>query len=115
MAKDPLKHLINKRQLYFVHRAKSPFKNSIFGTGLELLTNQVPIVVYCHSYKELKMANFVLCTVHAKMPCKLRISHHVLFMQLWCEISSILPTPHEIFSFVFFDVNSFLILVFSQS
>ena len=57
-------------RLYFVHRSKSPFKNPIFGTGLELLTNQVPIVVYCHSYKELKMANFALCTVHAKMPCK---------------------------------------------
>ena len=26
-----------------------------------------------------------------------------------------MPTPHEIFSFVFFDVNSFLILVISQS
>ena len=52
-------------RLYFVHRAKSPFKNPIFGTGSELLTNQVPIVVYCHSYKELKMANFALCTVHA--------------------------------------------------
>ncbi|CBI40824.3 unnamed protein product, partial [Vitis vinifera] len=99
----------------FFHRAKSPFKNPICRTGLELLTNQVPIVVYCHSYKELKMANFALCTVHAKMPCKLRISHLVLFMRLWCEISSILPTPHEIFSFVFFDVNSFLILVISQS
>ena len=23
-----------------------------------------------HSYRELKMANFALCTVHAKMPCK---------------------------------------------
>ena len=45
-------------RLYFVHRVKSPFKNPIFETGLELLTNQVPIVVYCHSYKELKMANF---------------------------------------------------------
>ena len=33
----------------------------------------------------------------------------------WCEISSVLPTPYEIFSFVFFDVNSFLILVISQS
>ena len=57
-------------RLYFVHRAKSPFKNPIFGTSLELLINQVPIVVYCHLYKELKMANFALCTVHAKMPCK---------------------------------------------
>ena len=33
----------------------------------------------------------------------------------WCEISSILPTPLYIFSFVFFDVNSFLIPVISQS
>ena len=48
-------------------------------------------------------------------PMQVRISHHVLFMQLWCEISSILPTPHEIFSFVFFYVNSFLILVISHS
>ena len=46
---------------------------------------------------------------------QVRISHLVLFMRLWCEISSVLPTPHEIFSFVFFDVNSFLILVISQS
>ena len=38
------------------------------------------------------------------------------FMRLWCEISSVLPTPHEIFSFVFFfNVNSFLILVISHS
>ena len=36
-------------------------------------------------------------------------------MRLWCEISSVLTTPHEIFSFVFFDVNSFLIPVISQS
>ena len=57
-------------RLYFVHCAKSPFKNPIFGTGLELLTNQVRTVVYCHSSKELKMTNFALCTVHAKMPCK---------------------------------------------
>ncbi|KAL6315547.1 hypothetical protein AAG906_000850 [Vitis piasezkii] len=64
-------------RLYFVHRAKSPFKNPIFGTGLELLTNQVPIVVYCHSYKELKMANFALCTVHAKMPCNQTTSKDV--------------------------------------
>ena len=48
-------------------------------------------------------------------PMQVRISHLVLFMRLWCEISSVLPTPHEIFSFVFFDVNSFLILVISQS
>ena len=33
---------------------------------------------------------------------QVQISHHVLFMRFWCEISSILPTPHEIFSFVFF-------------
>ena len=36
-------------------------------------------------------------------------------MRLWCEISSVFPTPHEIFSFVFFDVHSFLISVISQS
>ena len=48
-------------------------------------------------------------------PMQVRISHLVLFMRLWCEISFVLPTPHEIFSFVFFDVNSFLILVISQS
>ena len=36
-------------------------------------------------------------------------------MRLLCEISSVLPTPHEIFSSVFFDVNFFLILVISQS
>ena len=66
-------------RLYFFHRAESPFKNPIFGTGLELLTNQVPIVVYCHSYKELKMVNFALCTVHAKMPCKCE------FRTLYCS------------------------------
>ena len=44
---------------------------------------------------------------------QVRISHQP--MCLWCEISSVLPTPHEIFSFVFFDVNSFLIPVISQS
>ena len=110
-------------RLYFVHHAKSPFKNPIFGTGLELLTNQVSIVVYFHSYKELKMANFALCTVDAKMPCKCEFRTNsckcefrtLLFMRLWCEISSVLLTPHEIFSFVFFDVNSFLILIISQS
>ena len=48
----------------------------------------------CHA-----SANFAPCIVHATL----------------VEISSVLPTPHEIFSFVFFDVNSFLILVFSQS
>ena len=47
-------------------------------------------------------------------PMQVRISHHQP-MRLWCEISSVLPTPYEIFSFVFFDVNSFLILVISQS
>ena len=52
-------------RLYFVHRSKSPFKNPIFGTGLELLTNQVPIVVYCHSFKELKSANFALAQASA--------------------------------------------------
>ena len=46
-------------------------------------------------------------------PMQVRISHQP--MRLWCEISSVLPNPHEIFSFVFFDVNSFLILVISQS
>ena len=46
-------------------------------------------------------------------PMQVQISHQP--MRLWCEISSVLPTPHEIFSFVFFDVNSFLILVVSQS
>ena len=44
---------------------------------------------------------------------QVRISHQP--MRLWCEISSVLPTPHEIFSFVFFDANSLLILVTSQS
>ena len=44
---------------------------------------------------------------------QVRILHQP--MRLWCEISSVLPTPHEIFSFVFFDVNSFLIPVISQS
>ena len=48
-------------------------------------------------------------------PMRVRISHLVLFMRLWCEISSVVTTPHEIFSFVFFDVNSFLIPVISQS
>ena len=47
-------------------------------------------------------------------PMQVRISHHQP-MRLWCEISSVLPTPYEIFSFVFFDVNSFLIPVTSQS
>ena len=75
-------------RLYFVHRAKSPFKNPIFGTGLELLTNQVPIVVYCHSYKELKMANFALCIVHASAnfaPC---IVHATLVRNLLCSTDS---------------------------
>ena len=44
---------------------------------------------------------------------QVRISHQP--MRLWCEISSVLPTPHEIFSFVFFEENSFLIPVISQS
>ena len=79
-------------RLYFVHRAKLPFKNPIFGTGLELLTNQVPIVVYCNSYKELKMTNFALCTVHAKMPCKCEfapcIVHATLVRNLLCSDDS---------------------------
>ena len=52
-------------------------------------------------------ANFAQPTKH------LRISHQP--MCLWCEISSVLPTPHQIFSFVFFDVNSFLIPLINQS
>ena len=52
--------------------------------------------------------------------CEIRTTHFLVRnshqpMRLWCEISSVLPTPQEIFSFVFFDVNSFLILVTSQS
>ena len=46
-------------------------------------------------------------------PMQVRISHQP--MRLWSEISSVLPTPHGIFSFVFFYVNSFLILVISHS
>ena len=95
-------------RLYFVHRAKSPFKNPIFGTGLELLTNQVPIVVYCHSYKA---QNGKFCTLYCScenamqvrishQPMQVRISHQP--KRLWCEMSSVLPTPHEIFSFIFF-------------
>ena len=59
-------------------------------------------------------ANFAPAHASANF-AQVRISHLVLFMRLWCEISSVLSTPHEIFSFVFFDVNSFLILVISQS
>ena len=33
----------------------------------------------------------------AQQPKQERISHQP--MRLWCEISSVLPTPHEIFSF----------------
>ena len=36
-------------------------------------------------------------------PMQVRISHQP--MRLWCEISSVLPTPHEIFSFVFFTLS----------
>ena len=89
-------------RLYFVHCAKSPFKNPIFITGLKLLTNQVPIVEYCHSYKELKSANFAPAQASANFAptMQVRISHQP--MRLWCEIFSVLSTPHEIFSFVFF-------------
>ena len=38
-------------------------------------------------------ANFAQPTMHVQ------ISHQP--MRLWCEISSVLPTPHEIFSYVF--------------
>ena len=48
----------------------------------------------CHA-----SANFAPCIVHA-----------TLVRNLLCS-----ATPHEIFSFLFFDVNSFLILVISQS
>ena len=74
----------------FCSSCKSPFKNPIFGTGLELLTNQVPIVVYCHSSKELKIPNFVLCTIHAKMPCKceFRTIHATLVQNLLCSADS---------------------------
>ena len=78
------------------------------------------------------MTNFALCTVQRKChasanfapahasanfapahasanfaPC---IVHATLVRNLLCS-----ATPHEIFSFLFFDVNSFLILVTSQS
>ena len=36
-------------------------------------------------------------------PMQVRISHQP--MRLWCEISSVLATPHEIFSFVFFTLS----------
>ena len=102
-------------RLYFVHRAKSPFKNPIFETVLELLTNQVPIVVYCHSYKELKMTNFALCTVHAKMPCKCEF--HTMYCL--CDFGAKSPLFCRLhmrsFLLYFFDVNSFLILVISKS
>ena len=48
----------------------------------------------------------------------LKFAQHLEFRtaaHAWCEISSVLPTPHEIFSYVFFDVNSFLMPVISQS
>ena len=47
-------------RLYFVHYVKSLFKKPIFGTGSKLLTNQVPIVVYCRVRMELKTGDF--CT-----------------------------------------------------
>ena len=82
-------------RLYFVHRAKSSFKNPIFGTGSELLTNQVPIVVYCHLYKELKSANFApahasanFAPAHASAnfaPC---IVHATLVRNLLCSANS---------------------------
>ena len=37
------------------------------------------------------------CTNFAQQPMHVRILHQP--MRLWCEISSVLPTPHEIFSF----------------
>ena len=44
---------------------------------------------------------------------QVRILHQP--MRLWCKISFVLQTPHEIFSFVFFYENSFLIPIISQS
>ena len=54
------------------------------------------------------------CTNYTQPTKHVRISHQP--MRLWCEISYVLPTPHQTFSFVFFfNVNSFLIPVISQS
>ena len=62
-------------------------------------------------FRTLRNWNFKVRNSH--QPMQVRISHQP--MRLWYEISSVLPTPHEIFSSVFFDVNSFLIPVISQS
>ena len=69
----------------------------------------------CENAMQVRISHQPMQVRISHQPMQVRISHHVLFMQLWCEISSVLPTPHEIFSFVFFDVNSFFILVISQS
>ena len=65
---------------------------------------------------------FSLCEIRTTPSACVKFAQHLQLvrnshqpMWLWCEISSILPTPHEIFSYVFFDVNSFLIPVISQS
>ena len=62
-------------------------------------------------------SNFAQQPKHVRIPHQqpmhVRISHQP--MRLWCKISSVLQTPHQIFSFVFFYVNSFLILVISHS
>ena len=44
-----------------------------------------------------------------------RISFKIRTAHAWCEFSSFLPTPLKIFSYVFVDVISFLILVTNQS
>ena len=88
-------------RLYFIHRAKSPFKNPIFRISLELLTNQVPLVVYCHAYKELKMANFAPahasanfapCIVHATLVrnllCSADFTWDLYFCVFWCKFLS---------------------------
>ena len=63
-----------------------------------------------------------LCEIRTTPSACAKFAQHLLLVRnshqpmcLWCEISSVLPTPHEIFSFIFFDVNSFLIPIISQS
>ena len=70
------------------------------------------------------MANFALCIVHAKMPCKCEFRTSPCkceFCTMYCSCDFGAKSPlfcrlhMRSFLLYFFDVNSFLILVFSQS
>ena len=55
---------------------------------------------------------FSLCKACAKLA---QHSHNIRTAHAWCEFSFIPPTPCGIFSYVLFDVISFIILVTNQS